>query len=102
MAVNDEQVGRINFLARKAKAEGLTLEERQEQIELRQAYVAAVRENLTGILESIKVVDVDHEVDVVAVELDGTTGEVEAVFMESESQIEVELPPREPGADGAS
>ncbi|MBC7543124.1 MAG: DUF896 domain-containing protein [Candidatus Sericytochromatia bacterium] len=57
MAVNDEQVARINFLARKAKAEGLSLEERQEQISLRQAYVAAVRENLTGILETITVVD---------------------------------------------
>lgn len=50
--VTQEQIDRINFLARKSRAEGLTEEEKKEQAELRAAYVAAFRESLIGTLEN--------------------------------------------------
>ena len=43
--ITQQQIDRINALARKAKAEGLTAEETAERDELRRQYVAAVREN---------------------------------------------------------
>jgi uncharacterized protein YnzC (UPF0291/DUF896 family) len=50
--VTQEQIDRINFLARKSRAEGLTEEEKKEQAKLRSAYVAAFRESLIGTLEN--------------------------------------------------
>ncbi len=47
-----EKLERINFLARKAKAEGLTEEEKAEQAALRAAYLAEFRASLRGTLES--------------------------------------------------
>lgn len=55
--MNTEKIDRINELARKAKSEGLTEEEKTEQAALRQEYVAAYRESLRAQLHSIKVVD---------------------------------------------
>ena len=47
--ITQADIDRINALARKAKtSEGLTVEERKEQMELRRRYVEAVRENLTA------------------------------------------------------
>lgn len=60
MAITDDQMARINFLARKSKAEGLTDAEKVEQHELRMAYVAAVKASLTPLLESITVVAIDE------------------------------------------
>ena len=45
------KIDRINVLARKSKAEGLTEAEREEQAALRREYVAAVKRNLTAQLE---------------------------------------------------
>lgn len=53
----DKLVERINFLARKAKAEGLTDAEKAEQQELRDAYRAAFRRNLEAQLENTYIVD---------------------------------------------
>ena len=50
---------RINELARKAKAEGLTEAEIKEQKELRARYIAAVRANLRGQLNQIDVIERD-------------------------------------------
>ena len=50
-------IARINELAHKAKAEGLTPEELEERDRLRKEYIAAFRESLVGQLESITVVD---------------------------------------------
>lgn len=47
-----EKIERLNALARKAKTEGLTDAEAQEQSELRAEYIAAYRASLRGILEN--------------------------------------------------
>lgn len=51
------KIDRINVLARKAKAEGLTEAEKEEQTALRLEYLAAVKRNLTAQLEQTYVVD---------------------------------------------
>ena len=53
---------RINELARKSKAEGLTEAEKAEQAELRRVYIEAVRRNLRGQLNNIDVVEKDGSV----------------------------------------
>lgn len=51
--ITQAEIDRINALARKSRTpEGLTPEEREEQAALRQAYVAAVRENLSAQLDA--------------------------------------------------
>ena len=45
-------IDRINELARKEKAEGLTPEEKNEQKKLREEYIIAYRASLRGILEN--------------------------------------------------
>ena len=59
MAITNEQVERINELARKHKAEGLTEAETAERAELRRIYLDSVRENLRGQVEAVKLVDED-------------------------------------------
>lgn len=54
-----EKIDRINQLAKKAKAEGLTNEEKEEQKKLRDEYISAYRESLREQLHSIKVVDIE-------------------------------------------
>lgn len=46
-----EKIARINALANKAKTEGLTDAEREEQAQLRKEYVAEFRAQFTGILD---------------------------------------------------
>lgn len=53
----DETIKRINELAHKAKAEGLTPEETAERDRLRQEYVAAFRKNLIAQLDNTYLVD---------------------------------------------
>ena len=56
--ISQEEIARINELARKAKSpEGLTPQDTAERHALRMAYLASVRENLTAQLEQISVVD---------------------------------------------
>ena len=57
MPVTQEQLDRINALARLSKERALTEAEKAEQAALRQAYVAAVRASLRGQLDSTFVVD---------------------------------------------
>lgn len=57
MTISDEQLARINFLARKSRTEGLSEEEKAEQHTLRRAYVDAVKASLTPLLDSITVVN---------------------------------------------
>lgn len=51
----DERIKRINELYHKSQAEGLTPEEKEEQAQLRKEYVASVRANLRGQLDSITI-----------------------------------------------
>ena len=53
------KLDRINELARKAKAEGLTETEAAEQKELRAEYIAAYRRSLRAQLENMVLVDED-------------------------------------------
>lgn len=55
--MTDETIKRINELAHKAKAEGLTPEETAERDRLRQEYVAAFRKNLVAQLDNTYIVD---------------------------------------------
>lgn len=50
--VTKEQIARINELAHKAKAEGLTPEEIAERDVLRRAYIDAMKSSLTGQLDN--------------------------------------------------
>ncbi|MEE1353760.1 MAG: DUF896 domain-containing protein [Acutalibacteraceae bacterium] len=56
--VTDEEVARINELYHKSKTpEGLTPEEKEEQMHLRGKYIASIRDNLTATLDNSSVVD---------------------------------------------
>ncbi len=55
--MDQKQIDRINFLARKAKTEGLTDAEKQEQQELRDAYRASFRRNLQAQLDNTYIMD---------------------------------------------
>ncbi len=48
----DEKIKRINELAKKAREEGLTEDEKAEQKKLREEYVAGFRASLTGVLSN--------------------------------------------------
>ena len=52
-----EKIDRINHLARKAKSEGLTEEEKAEQQLLRKEYVEKFREHFRGHLDRVKFVE---------------------------------------------
>ncbi|MBQ7638710.1 MAG: DUF896 domain-containing protein [Clostridia bacterium] len=55
--MTQEQIDRINELARKSKTEtGLTPEEKDEQAKLRKEYVEAMRASLRGHLENTVVI----------------------------------------------
>jgi uncharacterized protein YnzC (UPF0291/DUF896 family) len=61
--MNDSSIARINELYHKAKAEGLTEAEKEEQQKLRKEYIQAVRANLRGQLNNISLVDADGNVE---------------------------------------
>ena len=61
--MDERKLVRINELARKAKAEGLTQSERMEQAALRSEYIAAVRANLRGQLNNIDVINKDGKIE---------------------------------------
>lgn len=56
-AMDQKKIDRINVLARKSRAEGLTDAEKKEQLALRQAYVTAFRQSLTNQLDNTWIVD---------------------------------------------
>lgn len=57
MAITQEMIDRINELAKKKKAEGLTEEEAAEQKVLYREYIDAFKANLRAQLEMIEVVE---------------------------------------------
>lgn len=64
--MEQKKIDRINELARKKKAEGLTPAEVEEQAALRAEYIAGFRASLTAQLDNTVVVDPDgtrHKVE---------------------------------------
>ncbi len=57
--MTDEKIQRINALAKKAKNEGLTEAEKQEQQTLREEYVADFRRSLKAQLDNTVVINPD-------------------------------------------
>ena len=57
--MEQEKIDRINQLARKSKAGGLTEEEKAEQRKLRQEFIASVRMNLRAQLDNIDIQEKD-------------------------------------------
>ena len=55
--VTQEQINRINELAHKSKAEGITEAEKEEQAKLRRIYIDSFKESLVGQLENTYIVD---------------------------------------------
>lgn len=55
--MDNSMILRINELARKAKAEGLTEEEKQEQAKLRALYIAEFRQGMMNTLDQVYIVD---------------------------------------------
>lgn len=57
-----EKIDRINALARKQKAEGLTEEERAEQAALRREYIDSFKRSLEDQLNNMSIVEPDGTV----------------------------------------
>ena len=57
--MTQEKIDRINALARKQKAEGLTEEEKQEQYVLRREYIDSFKQSLVSQLENTYIVEPD-------------------------------------------
>lgn len=55
--MDEKKIARINELAHKAKAQGLTPEETAERDALRQEYLNAVMANARSVLENTYIVD---------------------------------------------
>ena len=60
--MTEEKIERINVLYRKAKAEGLTEEEKAEQQALRKQFIADFRNNLRGQLDNISIKESDGSI----------------------------------------
>lgn len=60
--MNEKKIARINELAHKSKAEGLTEAEKKEQQLLRQEFLANVRSNLKSQLDNIDIQEPDGTV----------------------------------------
>nr|WP_278309046.1 DUF896 domain-containing protein [Peptoclostridium litorale] len=54
--MTQEKIERINYLANKSKAEGLTEAEKEEQKKLREEYLSGIRKNFRQQLDRIKLV----------------------------------------------
>lgn len=57
--MTEEKIQRINILARKQKAEGLTDEEKAEQAQLRREYIDSFKRSLINELEHTYIVEPD-------------------------------------------
>lgn len=55
--MEQSKIDRINFLARKSRAEGLSSEEKEEQAILRREYIDSFKRSLVGQLENTYIVD---------------------------------------------
>lgn len=60
--MDEKQIQRINELYHKSQKEGLTEEEKKEQQDLRQDYIAAIRKNMRGTLNQVQILNPDGTV----------------------------------------
>ena len=60
--MTEEKIARINVLYHKAKNEGLTEAEKEEQQTLRKEYIASFRRNLRGTLDTISIKEADGSI----------------------------------------
>ena len=60
--MKQEQIDRINELARKSKVTELTPEEKEEQKKLRTEYIATIRMNMRALLANIDIQEKDGTV----------------------------------------
>lgn len=60
--MDNQTIERINELARKAKATGLTEAEKKERDALRREYIASIRMNLRSQLDNIDVKEADGSI----------------------------------------
>ena len=60
--MTEEKIARINVLYHKAKNEGLTDAEKEEQQTLRKEYIASFRRNLRGTLDTISIKEADGSI----------------------------------------
>ena len=60
--MDDKKVERINELYKKSQNEGLNAEEKQEQQQLRQEYISAIRANMRGTLNQVSILNPDGTV----------------------------------------
>ena len=63
MGISDEKIQRINELARRSKAEGLTEEEKKERQLLRKEFLTSVRMNLKSQLDNIDILNKDGSIE---------------------------------------
>ncbi|WP_432355054.1 DUF896 domain-containing protein [Sporosarcina sp. A2] len=57
--LEENKIKRINELAKKAKSDGLSIEEAKEQSQLRSEYLKTFRSTMRDTIENVKVVDPD-------------------------------------------
>ena len=55
--ITDEQIKRINELARKSREKGLSDSEKDEQAQLRALYIQSIKESLTAQLDHTYIVE---------------------------------------------
>lgn len=60
--MDELKIARINELYHKSKEEGLTVEEKEEQVKLRAEYIAAIRANMRGTLNNVSILNPDGTV----------------------------------------
>ncbi len=60
--MTEERIQRINVLYHKAKNEGLTEEEKEEQQALRKEFIQSFRNNLRGQLDNISIKEEDGSI----------------------------------------
>ena len=76
--IDDSKIQRINELAHKAKADGLTAAEKAEQKKLRMKFLADIRANVRSQLNNISVIEKDGSIT----DLGETIGKKKPIRME--------------------
>jgi len=60
--MDETRINRINELYHKSQGEGLTPEEKEEQVRLRMEYIQAIRASLRGTLNNVSIENEDGSI----------------------------------------